>query len=101
MSMGVATVLVGGGIGLALALFGVTVLVTGRVPAATGRAFRDTRDAALYHLFFGAALVILALGTSLAGGGILAVLAAVIAVALVGVAVVKHRPRARTTAPHE
>ena len=92
--MGTATVLVGGAIGLGLALFGVAMLVTGRVPAATGRAFRDTRDAALYHLFFGAALVILAVGISMAGGGILAALAAVIAVALVGLAVVKHRPRA-------
>jgi nitrate reductase gamma subunit len=101
MSLGVATVLVGGAIGLLLAVFGGKVLLTGRAPAPTVRAFRDTRDAGMYHLLFGVALVILALGMSLPGAGMLAAVAAVLAVAMVIVAVVWHRPRGSRAADHE
>jgi hypothetical protein len=101
MSLGVTTVLIGGAIGLALAVFGAKMLVTGRVPSPTARAFRDVRDAAMYHLLFGVALIVLAVGTSLPGGGVPAVASGVIAVSLVGVAVIKHRPRGRKTADHQ
>jgi hypothetical protein len=101
MSLGVATVLIGGAIGLALAVFGARMLVTGRAPSPTTRVFREVRDAAMYHLLFGLALIVLAVGTSVPGGGVPAIASAVIAVSLVGVAVIKHRPRGRKTADHE
>jgi hypothetical protein len=91
MDLGAGTLLIGGAIGLALALFGVKMLATGQAPAATARAFRTVRDAGLYHLLFGVALVLLVLGTKLPGGGALG--SAVVAVALVAVAVVRFRPR--------
>jgi hypothetical protein len=101
MSVGVTTVLVGGVIGLALALFGTRMLVTGRAPAATARSFRHVRDAAMYHLLFGVGLVVLAAGTSAPGGGVTATASAVIAVVLVGVAIARHRPRGRKQADPE
>jgi hypothetical protein len=101
MNVGLGTVLIGGGIGLALAAFGARMLLTGRMPAATGRSFRNVRDAGLYHLLFGLALVILAVGSSLPGHGIPGIVSAVLAVGMVGVAVVKHRPRGRKTADHD
>jgi hypothetical protein len=92
MSLGVATLLAGGVIGLGLTLFGVRMLVTGRAPAGTLRNFPDVRAAALYHLLFGLALLLLALGqavlTGTAGGTTTA-----LAVVLVGVALVRYRPR--------
>ena len=87
------TLLVGGGIGAALALFGVGMLTTGRAPAPTARAFRTVRDAAGYHLLFGVALIVLVAGTSLRGRA--AIVSAVLAVALVLVAVTRYRPRGR------
>jgi hypothetical protein len=100
MSLGVATALIGGAIGLALAIFGARMLATGRAPSPTARAFRDVRDAGMYHLLFGLALIVLAVGTSLPGG-VPAIASAVIALSMVGVAVIKHRPRGRKTADHE
>jgi hypothetical protein len=93
MDLGTTTLLVGGGIGAALALFGMRMLVTGRAPAATAKAFRTVRDAAWYHLLFGVALVVLVAGTSLRGPA--AIVAAVLAVAMVLVAVMRYRPRGR------
>jgi uncharacterized membrane protein YphA (DoxX/SURF4 family) len=101
MDLGGVTLLAGGAIGLLLALFGVKTLVTGRAPAATGRAFRDLHDAGMYYLLFGVALLVLALGTSIPMGGVLATVSAVVAVVMVGFAVIKHRPRGRKTAEHE
>jgi hypothetical protein len=101
MSLGVGTVLVGGAVGLALVLFGGKMLVTGRAPGPTTRVFRTVRDAGLYHLLFGLALLVLAVGASVPGGGVPAVVSAIIAVGLVGVAVAKHRPRGRKAADHE
>jgi hypothetical protein len=100
MNLGVVTVLGSAAIGLALALFGVTMLVTGRAPAMIARSFRDVRDAALYHLLFGLALVVLAVGTSLRGG-VAPIASAVIGVVLVGIALARHRPRGRRSADHE
>ena len=95
MNLGTATLLIGGAIGLALALFGVRMLVTGRAPARTVRNFPDVRGAALYHLLFGLALLLMVAGQSLfdgAAGGA----ASVLAIALVGVALVRYRPRRRS-----
>ena len=95
MNLGAATLLIGGAIGLALALFGVRMLVTGRAPARTVRNFPDVRGAALYHLLFGLALLLMVAGQSLfdgAAGGAISVLA----IALVGVALVRYRPRRRS-----
>ena len=94
MSTGTWTQAVGGLIGLGLAAFGVRILLTGRAPALTARAFRSVRDAGSYHLLFGLALALVVLGTSLAGR-VLPVVTTVLAVVLVGVALVRFRPRGR------
>jgi hypothetical protein len=91
MDTGTWTLVIGGAIGLALALFGAKVLVTGRAPAGTSRAFRNTRDAGLYHLLFGLGLIMLVVGTELPAVG--AGITAVLAVALAGFAVFRYRPR--------
>lgn len=97
MNLGTATLLVGGVIGLALALFGVRMLVTGRAPASSVRSFPDLRTAALYHLLFGLALLLLVLGQTLLDGDA-GLVASVVAVTLVGVALVRYRPRRRRPA---
>lgn len=83
---------VGGVAGLALVAFGAAMLVTGRAPEATRRAFRSVRDAGCYHLLFGAGLALVVLGTAIRGG-ILTLVSTVVAIALVGVALVRFRPR--------
>jgi len=88
---------IGGAIGLALAIFGVQILVTGRAPAVTARVFRTVRDAGCYHLLFGVALVLVVLGSSLPGR-LPALVTTLLAVALVGVAVARFRPRGRRSA---
>jgi hypothetical protein len=100
VNLGVATVLAGAAIGLALALFGAKMLVTGRAPAVTARSFRNVRVAALYHLLFGLALVVLAVGTSLRGR-VASIASAVIGVVLVGIALARYRPRGRRSADRE
>jgi hypothetical protein len=92
MDLGTATLLVGGAIGLALALFGVKMLVTGRAPAGTMRNFAGVRTAALYHLLFGVALLVLVLGQVLPAGPA-NVITSVLAIAMVGLALVRYRPR--------
>jgi hypothetical protein len=92
MDLGAATLLVGGAIGLVLALFGVRMLVSGRAPAGLVRNFPGVRAAALYHLLFGVALLLLVLGQTLFTGAA-GVAASVLAVVLVGVALVRYRPR--------
>jgi hypothetical protein len=92
MDTGTWTLFIGGAIGLALALFGVRMLITGQAPASTARAFRTTRDAGLYHLLFGLGLLLLVVGTELPGD-VTPIVSAVLAVALAGVAVVRYRPR--------
>ena len=88
------TLVIGGVIGLALALFGVRMLVTGRAPASTTRSFRTVHEAGLYHLLFGLGLILLVAGTRLPGDQTGAV-TAVLAVLLAAVAVVRYRPRGR------
>jgi hypothetical protein len=97
MDLGTVTLLVGGAIGLALALFGVRMLVTGRAPVSTLRNFPDVRAAALYHLLFGLALLLMVLGQVLFTGAA-GVTTSVLAVVLVGIALVRYRPRRRRSA---
>ncbi len=92
MNLGTATLLTGGAIGLALTLFGVLMLVTGRTPASTVRNFPSVRGAALYHLLFGVALLLMVAGQTLLAGAARAA-ASMLAIALVGVALVRYRPR--------
>jgi Flp pilus assembly protein TadB len=96
MDLGLSTLVIGGVIGLALGLFGVKLLVTGRAPTPTQRAFRTARDAGFYHLLFGVALLILVIGTKVKGPT--AAASGVIAVMLVAVAVARFRPRGRRAA---
>jgi hypothetical protein len=98
MDSGTWTLVIGGAIGVALALFGATVLITGQAPATTTRAFRNTRDAGLYHLLFGLGLVLLVAGTRLPGGNT-GIVTAVLAVVLAGFAVVRYRPRKKDEVP--
>ena len=95
MDTGTWTLVVGGVIGLLLALFGVRMLVSGKGPASTTRAFRSMRDAGMYHLLFGAGLILLVVGTQLPGSAP-GVITAVLAVMLAGLAVIRYRPRGRT-----
>ncbi|MEU4219400.1 hypothetical protein [Actinoplanes sp. NPDC026623] len=92
MTLGTATLLVGGAIGLFLAVFGAAILVTGRAPASALRNFAGVRAAALYYLLFGLALLLMVLGQTLIAGAASLVVGA-LAVAMVGVAVVRYRPR--------
>jgi len=92
MDTGTATLVIGGVIGLGLALFGLKVWVTGQAPASTTKAFRTTRDAGLYHLLFGVALVLLVAGTQVPGESA-GYVAATMAVLLAGFAIIRHRPQ--------
>lgn len=92
MDIGTATLAAGGAIGLALALFGVKMLLTGRAPAGIMRNFLRVRDAALYHLLFGAALLLMVLGQTLPAGSA-AVATRVAAIVVAGVALIRYRPR--------
>lgn len=83
-------------IGAGTAVYGVVVLVTGRVSDRNRAAFRSIRDAGRYSLFSGLALVFLALG-QFAGDSPsfslpLTIAALLIAVTL-GVLAFRHRPR--------
>ena len=93
MDSGTWTLVIGGVIGAVLVLFGVRVLVTGRAPASTMRAFDSMRAAGLYHLLFGVALILLVAGTRMPS--VAGVATTVVAVLLAGVAIVKFRPRRR------
>jgi protein-S-isoprenylcysteine O-methyltransferase Ste14 len=97
MNTGQWTTVIGGTIGLALALFGARMLITGRAPDPTARAFRNVREAGCYHLLFGMALVLVVAGTNFTGNPI-ALIMTLLAVAMVGVAVIRFRPRGRRSA---
>jgi hypothetical protein len=92
MSTSTWTMVVGGVAGLVLAAFGAGMLITGRAPDATTRAFRSVRDAGCYHLLFGLGLALVVLGTAVRGG-VVTVVTTVAAILMVGVAVVRFRPR--------
>ena len=99
MSTGTWTMVVGWVAGLALAVFGAGMLVTGRAPDATARAFRSVRDAGCYHLLFGLGLALVVLGTAL-GGGIVTLVTTIAAIVMVAVAVVRFRPRGHRRVHH-
>jgi hypothetical protein len=100
MSTSTWTMVVGGVAGMALAVFGAGMLVIGRAPDATQRAFRSVREAGLYHLLFGLGLALVVFGTAF-GGGLVTMVTTVAAILLVGVAVVRFRPRGhRKTRTH-
>jgi hypothetical protein len=98
MNTSLWTLIIGGAIGLALALFGAKVLITGQAPAGTTRAFRSVREAGLYHLLFGLGLILLVGGARLPGGNT-SIVTAVVAVLLAGVAVFRYRPRKKDEVP--
>jgi hypothetical protein len=91
---GAVVTVLAGLIGLALLAFGARILANGRAPAWIGRSFRNGREAGFYHLCFGLALLIFALGARLPGAAS-GTITEVLAVALVAVAVVRFRPRGR------
>jgi hypothetical protein len=97
MSTSAVTMVVGGAAGLALTAYGVWMLLAKRAPAPTGRAFRCVRDAGFYHLLFGVALVLVVVGTQL-DRSVITTATALVAIVLVGVAVVRFRPRGRRPA---
>ncbi|HEX5204752.1 hypothetical protein ACFQS1_06325 [Paractinoplanes rhizophilus] len=92
MSTGTWTVVVGGLAGIALTVFGAGMLVTGRAPDATARAFRSVRDAGRYHLLFGLGLGLVVVGTAL-DAGVVTLVTTLAAIVLVAVAVIRFRPR--------
>jgi hypothetical protein len=57
---GLRLIIVASGVGVAV--YGVWILITGRALRGEQRAFRGRTDAGLYHLCFGLALALLALG---------------------------------------
>ncbi|PRX25923.1 hypothetical protein [Actinoplanes italicus] len=79
-------------VGLVLAVFGVRMLVTGRVPALLARSFRSPREAGGYHLLSGVAVLMFAAGTWLPD--VAAMAATVLSIGLVAAAGVWFRPRA-------
>jgi hypothetical protein len=97
MSTSSWTLIAGGAAGLALAVFGGLILITGRAPDATQRAFRSMSDAGRYHLLFGAGLLLVVVGTVLKG--LFAVVTAVLAVIMVAIAIVRFRPRGHRGQP--
>ena len=96
MSTSAVTLVVGGGSGLVLTAYGIWMLVVKRAPGPTARAFRCARDAGYYHLLFGVGLILVVVGTQL-NRSVLTQATALVAIALVGVAVVRFRPRPRRT----
>ncbi|WP_127499809.1 hypothetical protein [Actinoplanes solisilvae] len=88
------TMLAGGAAGAGLALFGVVMLVTGRAPAPTARAFRSVRDAGFYHFLFGAALGLVVIGTSIERPAVTTGIT-LIAIVLAALALFRFRPRGR------
>ena len=96
MDLGDSTLVIGAGIGVALTVFGAYMLIARRAPAGTARAFRQIKDAGLYHLLFGLALLTLVLGTHLPGP-VAGPVSVGVAVVLAGVALVRNRPRPART----
>ncbi|MEV4345469.1 hypothetical protein AB0J83_13415 [Actinoplanes sp. NPDC049596] len=99
MSTSMWTLVVGGVAGAAMAIFGASMLITGRAPQATLRTFRSCRDAGFYHLLFGVGLGLVVLGTAL-DNPVVTGIVTVLAVAMVGVALVRFRPRPRRQEHH-
>ena len=90
----VGTAVLGGLLGAALVAFGTRILIRNSAPAMIGRSFRTAREAGCYHVLFGAALLIFVIGAFMPGEST-GTGAALIALALVGIAVLRFRPRGR------
>ena len=99
MSASSWTMLAGGVAGGVLAVFGLVMLLTGKAPEPTNRAFRSVRDAGFYHFLFGTGLGLVVLGTGL-DNPVVTITITVLAVAMVGVALVRFRPRGRQRPVH-
>lgn len=89
----IAVLLAGGG----LAAYGCVVLATGRLSERSRAAFRSTRDAGMYPLCSGIGLILLALG-QLANNAeslpfVVSLGATTLAVAFMGLAFIRYRPR--------
>ena len=89
------TMLAGGVAGAGLAVFGMVILVTGRAPTATARAFRSVRDAGFYHFFFGTALGLVVIATGI-DSSVVTTTITVLAIVMAGTALVRFRPRGRS-----
>ncbi|MBL7257092.1 hypothetical protein [Paractinoplanes lichenicola] len=94
MSTSSWTMLAGAAAGAGLAVFGLVILVTGRAPNPTARAFRCVRDAGFYHFFFGAALGLVVIGTGI-NNPVVTTTITVLAIVMAGTALVRFRPRPR------
>lgn len=94
MSTSFWTMVAGGVAGAGLAVFGLVILVTGRAPAPTARAFRTVRDAGFYHFLFGTALGLVVIATGI-NSPVVTTTITVLAVIMAGTALVRFRPRAR------
>lgn len=86
--------LAGGVAGAVLALYGLVILVTGRAPETTAKAFRSVRDAGFYHFLFGTAVGLVVIATGI-DNSVVNVTISVLAVITAGVALVRFRPRGR------
>ena len=87
--------LLGGLIGLGLAVFGVVILVSGRTPRRAMAGYRSSREAGFYALCFGAALMLLFAGGELTerDRDVIGLVALGLALALLGVTLALFRPR--------
>jgi hypothetical protein len=86
--------LAGGVIGLGTAAFGMVIFVTGRAPRRTVKAWRSLREAGLWSVFIGSALVLLALSGFLLEWDLTWIGLTTLAAAMVVVALaVRFRPR--------
>lgn len=94
MSTSFWTMVAGGVAGAGLAVFGLVILVTGRAPAPTARAFRTVRDAGFYHFFFGTALGLVVIATGI-NNPVVTTTITVLAIIMAGTALVRFRPRPR------
>ena len=88
------TMLAGGLAGAGLAVFGLVILVTGRAPAPTAKAFRSARDAGFYHFLFGTSLGLVVIATGI-NSPVVTTTITVLAVIMAAVALVRFRPRGR------
>jgi hypothetical protein len=81
--------------GATVAIYGMAILLTDRAARSDRRAFGRTKDAGRYYLCFGLALVLIVLSNVWNGHhqSLLTVGALIGAVALVGLAAIRYRPR--------
>ncbi len=86
--------MLGGLVGLVIAVFGARMLVAGRAPRLVGRAFPNAWEAGCHHLLLGVSVIILAVSVLLPAGASRTSLA-VMAILLIAIALVRFRPGRR------